>query len=100
VRQGVRDLNKMKAAKLLFKKYPVFRARSAPDLDVFSDSDVEALQYSLDGYGAKSAWTLSEESHSDRRCPHRVVDGLHVRRSELHDESVCLSAHDRFPRKT
>lgn len=48
-----------------FKKYPVFRARRAPDLDVFSDSDVEALQYSLDTYGAKSAWALSEESHSE-----------------------------------
>ena len=50
----------------LFRKYPVFRGRKAPDLDVFSDSDVEALEYALKTYGSKSSWKLSEESHEER----------------------------------
>ncbi len=51
--------------KPLFTKYPVFRAKREPDLDVFSDSDIEALEYSYQTYGAKSAWELSEESHNE-----------------------------------
>jgi uncharacterized phage-associated protein len=49
----------------MFKKYPVFRARKEPDLDVFSDSDVEALDYAQKTYGAKSGWELSEQSHEE-----------------------------------
>jgi uncharacterized phage-associated protein len=49
----------------MFKKYPVFRARKEPDLDVFSDSDIEALDHAHKNFGAKSAWTLSEESHEE-----------------------------------
>ena len=49
----------------MFKKYPVFRARKEPDLDVFSDSDIEALDYSQKTYGAKSGWELSEQSHEE-----------------------------------
>ncbi len=45
------------------RKYPVFRARKAPDLDVFSDSDIEALDRTIAEHGKKSAWQLSEESH-------------------------------------
>jgi uncharacterized phage-associated protein len=45
--------------------YPVFRARKQPDLDVFSDSDVEALEYAHTTYGAQSAWQLSESSHDE-----------------------------------
>ncbi|HXI11323.1 MAG TPA: Panacea domain-containing protein [Thermoanaerobaculia bacterium] len=67
--------------KSIFKKYPVFRARKAPDMDVFSDSDVEALDYARKTYGAKSAWKLSEESHdepswkvaNERRAPYSSV---------------------------
>lgn len=47
------------------RKHPVFRAKKKPDLDVFSDSDIEALEYALKGYGAKSAWQLSQESHDE-----------------------------------
>jgi uncharacterized phage-associated protein len=49
----------------IFRKYAVFRAKREPDLDVFSDSDIEALEYALTTYGAKSAWALSEESHAE-----------------------------------
>lgn len=45
------------------QKYPVFRAKRAPDLDVFSDSDIEALDRTIAEHGKKSAWQLSEESH-------------------------------------
>ncbi|MEO8034831.1 MAG: Panacea domain-containing protein [Acidobacteriota bacterium] len=51
--------------KSLFRRYPVFRAKKAADLDAFSDSDVEALEYSLTKYGKKSAWQLSQDSHEE-----------------------------------
>lgn len=60
-------------AKNLFDEYlsverpsvgsPVFRARKSPDLDVFSDSDIEALEASLREHGSKTAAQLSHESH-------------------------------------
>ena len=43
----------------------VFRARKEPDLDVFSDSDVEALDHAQKNFGAMSAWKLSEQSHDE-----------------------------------
>lgn len=49
----------------MFRKYPVFRARKEPDLDVFSDSDVEALAYAQKNFGAIPAWKLSEQSHDE-----------------------------------
>lgn len=49
----------------LFRKYPVFRAKKAADLEVFSDSDVEALEYAFENYGSKSGWKLSEQSHEE-----------------------------------
>ena len=49
----------------IFRKYAVFRAKRQPDLDVFSDSDIEALEYAQKTHGAKSAWGLSEESHAE-----------------------------------
>jgi len=49
----------------MFRKYPVFRARKDPDLDVFSDSDVEALEYAKKNFGAMPAWKLSEQSHGE-----------------------------------
>jgi len=61
-------------AKELFHEYltvetvgghPVFLARKSPDLDVFSDSDIEALEASLRENGPKSAAQLSRESHDE-----------------------------------
>jgi uncharacterized phage-associated protein len=46
-----------------FRKHPVFRAKKKPDLDVFSDSDIEALDYAVKTFGAKTSWQLSHESH-------------------------------------
>ena len=51
--------------KSMFRKYPVFRARKDPDLDVFSESDVEALEYAQKNYGSTPAWKLSEQSHDE-----------------------------------
>jgi uncharacterized phage-associated protein len=48
-----------------FRKYAVFRARKEADLDVFSDSDIEALDYALKNHGSKPAWKLSQESHEE-----------------------------------
>lgn len=47
------------------RKHPVFRAKKEPDLDVFSDSDIEALDYAIETFGRKSAWQLSQESHDE-----------------------------------
>jgi uncharacterized phage-associated protein len=49
----------------MFRRYPVFRARKEPDLDVFSDSDVEALEHARENFGAMPAWKLSEQSHDE-----------------------------------
>lgn len=48
-----------------WRKHPVFRAKKTPDLDVFSDSDIEALDYAVNTFGAKSAWQLSQDSHDE-----------------------------------
>ena len=45
------------------RKYPVFCAKKAPDLDAFSDSDIEALDRVIAEHGTKSPRQLSEESH-------------------------------------
>lgn len=47
------------------RKYPVFRAKQPADLDVFSESDIEALEYAVKEHGKKSAWQLSQESHQE-----------------------------------
>lgn len=47
------------------RKHPVFRARKEPDLDVFSDSDIEALDYAVSTFGGKTAGQLSQESHDE-----------------------------------
>jgi uncharacterized phage-associated protein len=47
------------------RKNPVFRAKKQPDLDVFSASDVEALNYAVEKYGGKSTAELSAETHKD-----------------------------------
>lgn len=49
----------------LFGRYPVFRVKAEPDLDVFSDSDIEALDIALRDHGGKSSWQLSVESHQE-----------------------------------
>jgi uncharacterized phage-associated protein len=46
--------------------YPVLRARSAPDLSVFSESDLEALDATLKEYGSKPARSLVDLTHEHR----------------------------------
>lgn len=46
-------------------KNPIFAARRDPDLDVFSESDLEAFDYALKTHGKKTAAELSEESHEE-----------------------------------
>lgn len=49
----------------LFRKHPVFRAKRPADREVFSESDIEALNWSVDKFGKKSGWQLSQESHEE-----------------------------------
>lgn len=46
-------------------RHEVFRARTAPDLDVFSESDVEVLEEIAARYGPLSASELRELSHQE-----------------------------------
>lgn len=46
--------------------YPVLRARTAPDLDVFSDSEIEALAATLKEFGRKPARALVDLTHEHR----------------------------------
>jgi uncharacterized phage-associated protein len=43
--------------------YPQLIARHEPDLDVFSDSDIEVLRETVEVYGKKTAWQLRELTH-------------------------------------
>jgi uncharacterized phage-associated protein len=44
-------------------KYPVLRARTAPDLDVFSESEIEALDAVVKEFGSKPARALVDLTH-------------------------------------
>jgi uncharacterized phage-associated protein len=46
-------------------QYARFRLKRAPDLDVFSSTDIEVLEAVLTEYGAKSSWTLRDLTHLD-----------------------------------
>jgi uncharacterized phage-associated protein len=46
-------------------KYPQFIATKAPDLDVFSVTDIEVLQEVADRFGKKTGWQLRDLSHED-----------------------------------
>jgi uncharacterized phage-associated protein len=47
-------------------RYSVLRARQKPDLSVFSDSEVEALEATLREYGARPARALVDLTHTHR----------------------------------
>jgi uncharacterized phage-associated protein len=51
--------------KMFRGKHPIFTARREPDLDVFSESDLEALDHALAEHGQKSPGRLSRESHDE-----------------------------------
>lgn len=46
--------------------YPVLRARTAPDLDVFSESEIEALSKTVKEFGAQPARALVDLTHQHR----------------------------------
>ena len=46
-------------------RYPRFRAKKDPNLDVFSESEVEALEHTVAQYGNKSGGALIELSHHE-----------------------------------
>lgn len=45
--------------------YPLYKAKHSPDLDVFSESDLEALENTLQQYGRYSAWELVDLTHDE-----------------------------------
>lgn len=47
-------------------RYPVLRAKHRPDLDVFSDSEIDALNAVIDAYGTTAARTLVDLTHEHR----------------------------------
>lgn len=49
------------------EKYPSFELRDGvePDLGVFSDSEVEALDETIRAYGGKTPWELRQLSHTE-----------------------------------
>jgi uncharacterized phage-associated protein len=46
--------------------YPVLRARTAPDLSVFSESEIEALDATIREHGSQPARTLVDLTHEHR----------------------------------
>jgi len=46
-------------------RYPRFKAKCAPDMDMLSDSDVEVLDEILSEYGQLSAWVLRDLTHKE-----------------------------------
>jgi antitoxin SocA-like protein len=91
-----------------FRKHPVFRAKKKPDLDVFSDSDIEALEYALKTSGSKSSWQLSQEWHdqpawkaaNEQRAPGSSVIMDYRLFFEGHPEAADMLRLSRRNRKT
>ena len=50
----------------VLRRFPVLRARKAPDMDVFSDSEEEALSAVLKEFGATPARELVDRTHEHR----------------------------------
>ena len=68
----VDDASRRRALELLvvyrgvFRRYPILRARRAPDLDVFSDSEIEALDATIQTHGHTPARALVDLTHEHR----------------------------------
>ena len=46
-------------------KYPQFSLKASPPMDLFSKSEIEALDATIEKYGHMSPWQLREASHQD-----------------------------------
>lgn len=55
----------MSVERFLRGRHPIFRAKKKPDLEVFSDSDIEALDHAVAEYGNKTAAQLSQDTHNE-----------------------------------
>jgi len=66
-------------------KYPRLIAQKAPDLDVFSASDIEVLEEVLTTYGKKTGWALRDLTHLDE-----CVKLADKERTERHVGSVRI----------
>jgi uncharacterized phage-associated protein len=66
------------------QRYPQFVAVKGPDLDVFSDSDLEVLTDVAERYGGKTAWELRELAHKDQGV--KIADALRLQtgRGSIH----------------
>lgn len=60
----------------LLKRHPVLRARRAPDLSVFSDSEISALEHTVSEFGSKSARELVDLTHGHRAYKRADADRL------------------------
>ncbi len=49
-------------------KHPIYHARTEPDLDVFSDSDIEVLDDVISQYGQMRSWDLVNLTHKESTC--------------------------------
>jgi uncharacterized phage-associated protein len=50
---------------VILRHHPVFRARRKPELDAFSESEVESLRRTVESYGALTAGQLIELTHRE-----------------------------------
>lgn len=64
-----------------WRKYPILKARVKPDLDVFSDSEIEATNAVIAEYGKKSARELVDITHEHRA--YKLADGHRIRGSSV-----------------
>ncbi|HVL66343.1 MAG TPA: Panacea domain-containing protein [Vicinamibacterales bacterium] len=60
----------------ILRRYPVMRARRAPDLSVFSESEINVLEQTVREFGSKPARDLVNLSHDHRAYKRADVDRL------------------------
>lgn len=65
------------------RPYPVLRAKANPDLDVFSESEVEALSATVKDYGATPARSLVDLTHQHQAYKRANVGRVPGSSSEL-----------------
>jgi uncharacterized phage-associated protein len=73
----------LKREKAFWHIYPRIRAKREPDLDVFSDSDIEALEHTAAEYGSLTAAQLVDLVHRDPGFKRADEDRLPGHRSDL-----------------
>lgn len=64
--ERARALERLDVARGFWRPYPVLRARSTPNMEVFSDSEIEALSATVKEFGSKPARALVDITHGHR----------------------------------